>query len=212
MRTHWLVIKYRHKNYSFTSLFFAQKLTLFSCMKISWFFIYSTMARETGVHSHVESYQRLKKWYLIPLCLTLSIIRFESRVKWSQPGKGEAPLRLSVVVNEKGAFLSPSTSIVNFIYVYIYIYISKLLIYIWNIIIKIIYIYIYTHTHIFKFHTHTHTHIYISRQTKVRKQIGILYLYYLLIDFSQLVLTLCHCQTTSFYSKKVVLKSSLKCF
>ena len=39
------------------------------------------MARETGVQSQVESYQRLKKWYLIPPCLTLSIIRYVSRSK-----------------------------------------------------------------------------------------------------------------------------------
>ena len=32
-----------------------------------------------------------KKWYLIPPCLTLSIIRFVSRVKWSNPEKGVAP-------------------------------------------------------------------------------------------------------------------------
>ena len=31
--------------------------------------------------SQVESYQRLKKWYLMPPCLTLSIIRYGSRVK-----------------------------------------------------------------------------------------------------------------------------------
>ena len=49
------------------------------------------MARETWVLSQVESYQRLKKWYLMPPCLTLSIIRYESRVKWSNPGKGVAP-------------------------------------------------------------------------------------------------------------------------
>ena len=36
---------------------------------------------KTGVQSQVESYQRLKKWYLMPPCLTLSIIRYESRVK-----------------------------------------------------------------------------------------------------------------------------------
>ena len=29
-----------------------------------------------------------KKWYLIPSCLTLSNIRYISRVKWSNPGKG----------------------------------------------------------------------------------------------------------------------------
>ena len=32
-----------------------------------------------------------KKWYLIPPCLTLSNIRYVSRVKWSNPGKGVAP-------------------------------------------------------------------------------------------------------------------------
>ena len=49
------------------------------------------MAREIWVQSQVESYQRLKKWYLMPPCLTLSIIRYGSRVKWSNPGKGVAP-------------------------------------------------------------------------------------------------------------------------
>ena len=36
------------------------------------------MSREfdkTGVQSQVESYQRLKKWYLKPPCITLSMIR-----------------------------------------------------------------------------------------------------------------------------------------
>ena len=37
------------------------------------------------------SYQRLLKWYLIPPCLTLSNIRYVSRVKWNTPGKGVAP-------------------------------------------------------------------------------------------------------------------------
>ena len=31
------------------------------------------------------------KWNLIPPCLTLSIIRYGSRVKWSNPGNGVAP-------------------------------------------------------------------------------------------------------------------------
>ena len=51
----------------------------------------SPMARETRVQSQVKLYQILKKWYLIPPCLTLSIIRYVSRVKWSNPGKGVAP-------------------------------------------------------------------------------------------------------------------------
>ena len=44
------------------------------------------MVRETGVQSQVESYQRPKKCNLIPPCLTLSIIRYASRVKWSNLG------------------------------------------------------------------------------------------------------------------------------
>ena len=31
------------------------------------------------------------KWYLMPPCLTLIIIRYLSRIKWSNPGKGVAP-------------------------------------------------------------------------------------------------------------------------
>ena len=39
------------------------------------------MAQETGDHSQVESYQRLKKWYLIPPYLTLSMIRIKGKVE-----------------------------------------------------------------------------------------------------------------------------------
>ena len=49
------------------------------------------MVRETRVQSQVESYQRLKKCYLMLPCLTLCIIRYGSRVKWSNSGKGVAP-------------------------------------------------------------------------------------------------------------------------
>ena len=52
---------------------------------------HSPMVRETGVQSQVESYQRLKIWYLMPLRLTLNFIRSGSRVKWSNPGNGVAP-------------------------------------------------------------------------------------------------------------------------
>ena len=51
----------------------------------------SPMARETGIQSPVESYQRLKKRYLIPSCLTFSVISYVSRVKCSNPRKGVAP-------------------------------------------------------------------------------------------------------------------------
>ena len=51
----------------------------------------SPMAWENWVQSQVQSYQRLKKWYLMLPCLTLSIIRYVSRVKWVNPGKGVTP-------------------------------------------------------------------------------------------------------------------------
>ena len=49
------------------------------------------MAQEAGVQYQIMLYQRLKKWHLMSPCLTLSIIRYGSRVKWSNPGKGVAP-------------------------------------------------------------------------------------------------------------------------
>ena len=36
---------------------------------------YSSMIRDIGVRSQVKSYQRLKKGYLMPHCLTLNIIK-----------------------------------------------------------------------------------------------------------------------------------------
>ena len=51
----------------------------------------SPMVRETCVHFQVHSSQRLLKWYLIHPWLTLSNIRYVSRVKRSNPGKGIAP-------------------------------------------------------------------------------------------------------------------------
>ena len=50
----------------------------------------SSMVWETWVQFQVASYQRLYKWYLIPPCLTLSNIRYVSRVNWSNPGKAVA--------------------------------------------------------------------------------------------------------------------------
>ena len=45
------------------------------------------MARETWVQSQVKSYQRPQKWYLVSPCLTLSIIRYGTWVKWSNSRK-----------------------------------------------------------------------------------------------------------------------------
>ena len=51
----------------------------------------SPMVRETWVQSQVDSFQRLKKWYLRPPCFTFRIIRYISKVKWNNPGKGVTP-------------------------------------------------------------------------------------------------------------------------
>ena len=84
----------------------------------------SPMVRETGVQSQVESYRTFKKWYLMLLCLTLGILRYRSRVKWSNPGKGVAPFPTPRCGSYwKGAFGSPSTKVANFTNLYIYIYI-----------------------------------------------------------------------------------------
>ena len=77
---------------------------------------------ETGVQSQVESYQRLTKWYLIPPCLTNDIIRYVSRVKWSNPGKGVAPpLHLGVVAMKREPSGCPRLQSPTLLY-YIYIY------------------------------------------------------------------------------------------
>ena len=75
------------------------------------------MVRETEVQSQVESYQRLKNWYLMPPYLTFNIIRYGSKVKLRNQGNGVVPsLHLSVVAIEKGIFGSSSTKVTNFTY------------------------------------------------------------------------------------------------
>ena len=59
------------------------------------------MARETGVQSQIDSYQRLKEWYLMPPCITHRIIKYESSVSGAiQEKEGNSPK----VAIEKGAF------------------------------------------------------------------------------------------------------------
>ena len=82
------------------------------------------MVRETGVQFQVESYQKLKKWYLMPPCLTHSIIkaRIKAKVKQSREWSTTFSLQIGVVAIKKVAFRSPSTKVTNFTYIYIYIY------------------------------------------------------------------------------------------
>ena len=58
---------------------------------------------------------KTQKWYLMAPCLTLSNIRYGSRVKWSNSGKGVAPSRTSWCSSyRKEDFVSPSTTVANF--------------------------------------------------------------------------------------------------
>ena len=78
----------------------------------------SPLAREAKVQSQAESYQRLKKWYLMLPGLTLSIIRvrIKGKVEQSRERSLRPSLHLSVVAIEKGAFGSSSTMVANFTY------------------------------------------------------------------------------------------------
>ena len=72
------------------SLSFSLSLSLSLCLCFSLSYIYiecSPIVWEIWVQFPVESYQKFFKWYLIPSCITLSNIRYVSRVKWSNPGK-----------------------------------------------------------------------------------------------------------------------------
>ena len=84
------------------------------------------MARETWVQSQVESYQRLKKWYLMPPCLTF---RYGSRVKWSNPWKRVAPSSTPWCSSyRKGSLrvtLNYGMGQQLYIYIYIYIYFAE---------------------------------------------------------------------------------------
>ena len=52
----------------------------------------SPMAQETGVQSQVNSYQKLKKWYLISLCLT-QYYKVHIKVKMEQSRERTSALR-----------------------------------------------------------------------------------------------------------------------
>ena len=83
----------------------------------------SPMVRQTWVQSQVASYQRHKKWYLIPPCLTLRNIRYVSRVKWSNPGKRVAPSSIPWCSSYWKGSLQVTLDNGRQLYLYIYIYI-----------------------------------------------------------------------------------------
>ena len=68
--------------------------------------------------SQVVSYQKLKKWCLMPPFLTFSIIRYRSRVSGAFQGREYlTDLHLGVVAIEKKAFGSPSTTVGQYTYI-----------------------------------------------------------------------------------------------
>ena len=112
----------------------------------------------------------MELWY--HLCLTLSIIRYGSRVKRCNPGNGVAPSPTPWCSSYRKG--SPSTMVANFTYIntYIFICIYTLLftdthiylyiyIYIHSYLQTQIFIYVHTYIYIYIYiyiHTHTHTH------------------------------------------------------
>ena len=57
----------------------------------------SPMIQETGVQFQIELFERLKKYYLMPLCLTLSIIRYRIKSKVEQSRKWSSALAYTSV-------------------------------------------------------------------------------------------------------------------
>ena len=87
----------------------------------AWWLECSPMAR-------VQSQVKFKKWYLMLPYLTLCIIRYGSRVKWSNPGKvvalSPAPWCSSYRKGSLWVTLDYGHQL-YFIYIYIYIYIPS---------------------------------------------------------------------------------------
>ena len=111
---------------------------------------HSSMARANGVQNQVESYQRPEKRYLIFPCLTLSIIWYVSRVKWSNTGKRVAlsPIpRCSSYWKESFCVAldyGRQLYLLTFIYIYVYVCIYTYVIYIYIYVYSSVYIYICT--------------------------------------------------------------------
>ena len=92
----------------------------------------------------------------MPPCLTLSIIRYGSRVKWRNQGKGVVPSPTTWCSSyRKGSLRIPPRLWSPTLLIYIYIYICMY-------IYVCIYIYIYIYTYIYIYiHIYIHMYIYI---------------------------------------------------
>ena len=66
---------------------------------------------------------KTQKWYTMPPCLTVSIIRYGSRIKWRNPGNGVAPSPTPRCNSYWKGSLQVSVDYDRQLYIYIYIYI-----------------------------------------------------------------------------------------
>ena len=116
--------------------------------------VFANSSRDRGsvpgrIIPKTQKKKKKKNWYLMPPCLTLSIIRQGSRVKWSNPGNGVAPpLHLSVVAIEKGAFRSPSSKVTNFTYLLLCM-IFYLSLYLHFFLFNLAFLFIGSHIHLY---------------------------------------------------------------
>ena len=115
------------------------------------------IARPIGLGSRVFAYgprdrgliagrfiPKTQKWYLMPPCLTLSNIRYGSRVKWRNPGKETAlfPTSLSCSLWKASLQVALDYGCQLYIYIYIYIYIREK--FRWYLVMKVRKIKIFT--------------------------------------------------------------------
>ena len=64
-----------------------------------------TICPGTSIQSQFESYQKLQKWYVVPLCLKLTIIRYGSSISEAIQGKElHPPLHLGGIAIKQGVF------------------------------------------------------------------------------------------------------------
>ena len=107
----WYCIIKKLLNFTFNTLL-CMCICIHSTGSLAKWLEYLPMTQETGIQTQIDSYQRLKKWYLMPPCLTHSIIRYGSRVKWSNPGKGVVPFPTPWC----GSYWKGSLRIANYFY------------------------------------------------------------------------------------------------
>ena len=129
------------------------------------------MARESWIQSLVESYQWLKKWYLMSPCLTLSIIRYGSRVN---PGKGVAPSSTPWCRSYRKRSLWVTLDYGCQLYLFIYRYMCRTIVRsTWNfefiiLILNLLWHNIKHFSHLYFFYIYIYIYIYIHTHTHTR--------------------------------------------